>query len=303
MLSSLVPTVPLSAKHPLDSIDDALCSSIYEDIGYCGGAKVDGREGRIFHYEEADIHCTTPETDQELLEIFGSSCSPVIAYEEEELKEEMVTHVIRRKSKRLGPEDESDDRECGPLWSDVLRETTKSQNKSIQGVPSMAAKSKNSSKDEDIKKSMVSKALGPEITASLESPKAPNKPPRPPLPVAPNGAWIEVKRRSPIGSNVSRQTEPKRQVIILPDNLIPKKTNSLLFKPKTETVKPKTGRSPKPRSAKNRDRPYEPRTTITNAFDEVPIPPRAKQPLFTPSRIARSFFLATLACLTIAPCL
>lgn len=295
-----------------DDINDTLHSGISEDVRYSEGAKGGGgKKGeketeRIFHYEEADIHCTTPETDQELLEIFGSSgSSSVIAFgEEEELKDEMVTHVIRRSSKNPRLETTDSDDVCGPLWSEVLREKVKSRDSQKQVLPSMAAKSETSSKNEVVKKSETKKSAETKLPISITSLKASKPPPRrPPVPVAPNSSWIEVKRKSHTRSSGFRQSVPKQLVPSLSNsNTLPSK-QSTAPPPKPEIVKPKPGRSPRPKAAKTRDRPYEPRTTITNVFDEILTPPRSKQPFFTPPQILPSLFLATLACLTIAPCL
>lgn len=306
MLSSLASTVPISREGLLDGINDSLYSSVSDDVRYCGGAKVDERENRIFHYEEVDMHCTTPETDQELLEIFGSSgCSSVIAYGEEELKDEMVTHVIRRKSKTTRLDTMESDTIGSPLWSEVLKEKTKSLDSLKLTLPIMAAKSV-TSKDEDVKKSKATKAPGPKILVSLTSLKASKQPPRrPPIPVAPNGAWIEVKKKSHTRTSASTQRAPNPQAILLsiPNPPPLRISRAAPPEPKTEIVKPKAPRSPKPKAAKIRDGPYEPRTTITNVFDEIPIQPRPKQPFFSATRVPQSLFLATLACLTIAPCL
>lgn len=306
--------VSISRDSFLGDINNSLESGISEDVVRYGDTKGGGgKKGeketeRIFHYEEADIHCTTPETDQELLEIFGSSgCSSVIAFgEEEELNDEMVTHVIRRSSRRFSLDAMNSDDCGGPLWSEVLREKVKSQDNVKQALPSMAAKSETSSKNENLKKSETKKSAEPKLAISITSVKALKPPPRrPPIPVAPNSSWIEVKRKSQTRSSDSkqRQTQPKPQTILLSNPRKSSSKQSTAPPPKPEMVKPKPGRSPRPRAAKNRDKPYAPRTTITNVFDEISTPPQPKQPTFTSYALLPSIFLATFACLTIAPCL
>lgn len=297
----------------LSDINNSLHSGISEDVvRYSesakggGGAKGEKETERIFHYEEADIHCTTPETDQELLEIFGSSgCSSVIAFgEEEELKDEMVTHVIRRSNRRSSLDTTDSDKRGGPLWSEVLREKVKSRESEKQALPSMAAKSETPSRNGVLRKSEDQKAADPILPVNITSMKALKPPPRrPPVPVAPNSSWIEVKRNSQTRSSEFTQKAPKQLVLSISISNTPPSKRSMPPPPKTEIVKPKTTRSPRPKPTKNRDRPYEPRTTITNVFDEIPTPSRPKQPLFTSTQILPSLFIATLACLTIAPCL